>query len=251
MRLTSTSILNVSAYRFVELNDAALLRESMRSRALELGLRGTVILASEGINLALAGTPAALRGFISELEAESRFAGVDWKFSESATLPFGKLVVKVKREIIRMNQPVVRPQQRRAPAVAAPTLARWLGQGHDDHGREVLLLDTRNAFEVDHGRFRGALDWRLNRFSEFPRALAQRRGELAGKTVVSYCTGGIRCEKAALWMQHEGVTNVLQLAGGILKYLELKGTDHFDGSCFVFDAREALDSRLAPAADAV
>jgi UPF0176 protein len=233
-------ILNVSGYRFVELNDAAMLRESMRSRALDLGLRGTIILAAEGINLALAGTPPVLRDFIGELEAQSRFAGIDWKFSESATLPFGKLVVKVKREIIRMNQPVVQPQQRRAPTVKAPTLARWLAQGHDDHGREVVMLDTRNAFEVDHGRFRGALDWHLKQFSDFPRAFAERRQDLAGKTVVSYCTGGIRCEKAALWMQHEGVTNVLQLDGGILKYLELNGADHFDGACFVFDARDAV-----------
>jgi UPF0176 protein len=246
-----TPILNVSGYCFVDLNDAAALRESMRSRALELGLRGTVILAAEGINLALAGTPVALRGFIGELDAQPRFAGIDWKFSESASLPFGKLVVKVKREIIRMNQPVVQPQQQRAPTVTAPTLARWLAQGHDDQGRELLMLDTRNGFEVDHGRFRGALDWRLSRFSEFPQALARRGGELAGKTVVSYCTGGIRCEKAALWMQSQGLDNVLQLDGGILRYLELNGAEHFEGACFVFDAREALDSRLAPVADAV
>ena len=248
MHTPPTPVLNVSGYRFVELNDAALLRESMYSRARELGLRGTVILAGEGVNLALAGAPAALRGFIAELDAQPRFAGIDWKFSESSTLPFGRLVVKLKREIIRMNQPLVQPQRQRAPVVAAPTLARWLEQGCDDAGRPVVMLDTRNAFEVDHGRFKGAIDWRLSRFSDFPRALAQRRGELAGKTVVSYCTGGIRCEKAALWMQHEGLANVLQLDGGILKYLELNGSAFFDGACFVFDERELLNARLVPTA---
>jgi UPF0176 protein len=241
-------ILNVSGYRFVELNDAAALRESMRSRAHALGLRGTVILADEGVNLALAGARAALQSFIDELCRDSRLSGIDWKTSESDALPFGRLVFKLKREIIRMNQPLVRPQQRRAPSIAPSTLARWLEEGCDEQGHEVVMLDARNGFEVDQGRFRSALDWRLARFSDFPLAFAQRRAELAGKTVVSYCTGGIRCEKAALWMQREGVPNVLQLDGGILKYLEDEGSRYFEGSCFVFDQRQALDAALAPVA---
>ena len=109
-----------------------------------------------------------------------------------------------------------------------------------------MTLDTRNGFEVDHGRFRGAHDWRLARFSEFPQALLAHRAELEGKTVVSYCTGGIRCEKAALLMREAGVANVLQLDGGILKYFEETGGEHFDGDCFVFDARETLSDTLAP-----
>jgi len=154
--------------------------------------------------------------------------------------------VKVKPEIIRMNQPTVRPQAGRAPAVDAPTLARWLANGsRDDAGREVVLLDTRNGFEVDAGAFAGAIDWRLTKFSEFPDAVQAHRAELEGKTVVSYCTGGIRCEKAALWMEHIGLRDVLQLDGGILRYFEqAPGAPGWNGDCFVFDAREGLDAAL-------
>ncbi len=242
------TVLNVSGYCFVELNVVAALRERLHSHAQALGLKGTVILASEGINVALAGAEAALRSWIESLRSDTRFAKIDIKFSVSEAQPFRRLNVKVKREIIRMNQPVVQPQHGRAPSIAAATLARWLDSGRDDAGRELALLDTRNAFEVDHGRFSGALDWRLDRFSDFPRALQERRAELDGKTVVSYCTGGIRCEKAALWMRREGIANVVQLDGGILRYFEVNGAAHFDGTCFVFDERIAVDAALASTA---
>ena len=239
------SVLNVTGYAFVELNDVAPLREALHARAAALGLKGTVILASEGINVAMAGPHEPLRDWIGSLLGDARFARMDLKFSASEALPFRRLVVKVKREIIRMNQPVVQPQRQRAPSVDAATLARWLDAGHDDTGRGLVLLDTRNAFEVDYGRFNGALDWRLARFSDFPGALQDRRADLAGKTVVSYCTGGIRCEKAALWMRQEGIDNVVQLDSGILRYFEVNGAAHFEGSCFVFDERTALDGTLA------
>ena len=238
--------LNASAYRFVELNDAERLRESMHSRAAALGLRGTVILAVEGINLALAGAAAAMREFEVWLRDDARFAAMEFKFSASDHIPFARLRVKVTPEVIRMNQAVVQPLRGRAPSVDAPTLARWLSEGRDDAGRAPVMLDTRNAVEVGHGRFAGALDWRLTRFSDFPNALREQAAALQGKTVVSYCTGGIRCEKAALWMIRQGVSNVLQLEGGILKYFELTGGAHFEGSCFVFDRRYALDASLAP-----
>ena len=109
-----------------------------------------------------------------------------------------------------------------------------------------MTLDTRNGFEVDHGRFRGAHDWRLAKFSDFPQALRAHRAELDGKTVVSYCTGGIRCEKAALLMAQAGVEHVLQLDGGILRYFEANGGRHFEGHCFVFDERERLSDTLLP-----
>jgi len=110
-----------------------------------------------------------------------------------------------------------------------------------------VLLDTRNAFEVDHGTFDGAVDWRLHEFSDFPAALQAHAGELTGKTVVSFCTGGIRCEKAAILMRGRGPEHVLQLEGGILGYFEATGGAHFRGHYFVFDERERLDARLAPA----
>jgi UPF0176 protein len=166
------------------------------------------------------------------------------KESWSDTPPFRKLLVKVKREIIRMNHPAIQPERGRAPAVDAVTAKRWLDQGCDDEGRPVVTLDTRNAFEVDHGTFEGAIDWRLQRFSEFPQALREHIHELQGKTVVSFCTGGIRCEKAALYMREAGLDHVFQLEGGILRYFEEAGADHFSGNCFVFDEREALDPML-------
>lgn len=240
-------MLNISAYRFVGLPDAPALREPLRERARAAGLKGTVLLAEEGINLFLAGPAEALRGFVDWLREDPRFAPIEPKESWSEAVPFGKLLVKVKREIIRMNHPAIRPQDGRAPAVDAVTLARWLDAGHDDEGRPVVTLDTRNAFEVDQGRFAGALDWRITRFSEFPAAALAHRGQMQGKTVVSYCTGGIRCEKAAIFLREAGIERVLQLEGGILKYFEQAGGRHFEGDCFVFDERERLDSGLQPA----
>ena len=170
------------------------------------------------------------------------------KESWSEDLPFRKLLVKVKREVIRMNHPAIQPAQGRAPAVDAATVKRWLDQGHDDEGRPVVTLDTRNAFEVDHGTFEGAIDWRLSKFSEFPAALQAHKAGLEDKTVVSFCTGGIRCEKAAIYMREAGLDHVWQLDGGILKYFEETGGAHFRGDCFVFDEREALDPALNPRA---
>jgi UPF0176 protein len=238
------NVLNVSAYRFVPLPDAAGLREPLLRRAGELALKGTILLAGEGINLFLAGAPAAVRTFLQELRADPRLAGLEAKESWSEQVPFGRLLVKFKREIIRMNHPAIQPAAGRAPAVDAATLKRWLDQGHDDQGRPVVTLDTRNAFEVDHGSFDGAIDWRLGKFSDFPQALQEHLGELKDKTVVSFCTGGIRCEKAALVMREAGLRDVWQLEGGILKYFEETGGAHFHGKCFVFDEREALDGEL-------
>ena len=240
------SILNISAYKFVSVSDTAELRESVCSHALALALKGTVLIAEEGINLFLAGAPTSVQAFVLWLRADARFADLAVKESQSTALPFGKLRVKVKAEIIRMNHPAVRPQLQRAPAVDSAQLKRWLDQGHDDAGRPVLMLDTRNQFEVEHGRFGGAVSWQLSKFSDFPQALLQHREQLQGKTVVSYCTGGIRCEKAALFMREAGVQNVLQLDGGILKYFEETGGAHFDGECFVFDERETLNPALEP-----
>ncbi len=241
-------VLNISAYRFVALDDAQALRARLLRQAGELGLLGTILLAAEGINLFMAGPAGAIRAFLDLLRADPHFAGLHAKESWSSEQPFRKLLVKVKREIIRMNHPAIQPSQGRAPAIDALTLKRWLDRGHDDEGRAVLALDTRNAFEVDRGTFEGAIDWRLTRFSEFPRALDAHRGELEGKTVVSFCTGGIRCEKAALYMRGAGLDHVWQLEGGILQYFEATGGVHFRGDCFVFDEREALEPSLKPRA---
>ncbi len=237
-------ILNISAYKFVPLPDAHALRDRLHEQAVALDLKGTVLLAEEGINLFLAGPGAAVREFVAELRQDPRLADLTPKESWSARQPFRKMLVKVKREIIRMNHPTIRPAAGRAPAVPAATVRRWLDQGHDDDGRPVVTLDTRNAFEIDHGTFEGAIDWRIQKFSDFPQALQAHQAELQGKTVVSFCTGGIRCEKAAIYMQESGLEHVYQLEGGILKYFEESGGAHFRGECFVFDEREALGADL-------
>ena len=239
------TILNISAYKFVPLPDAPALRDTLLARALAWQLKGTVLLAFEGINLFLAGPAESVRGFVSQLQADERFADVAPKESWSATQPFKKMLVKVKNEIIRMDHPAIIPAAGRAPAVSTATLRRWLEAGVDDEGRAVVTLDTRNDFEVDHGTFDGAIDWRITKFTEFPQALLDHKAELEDKTVVSFCTGGIRCEKAAILMREAGLQHVFQLEGGILKYFEETDGAYYHGSCFVFDERRTLGSDLS------
>ncbi|THE06937.1 sulfurtransferase [Microbacterium oleivorans] len=239
------SVLNISAYLFTHIADPASLRPVLQERADASGLRGTILIAEEGINLFLAGPAEDVRGFVDALREDERFAALTTKESWSVDRPFQKMLVKHKREIIRMDRPTIRPEAGRAPAVDPLTLRRWLESGVDDDGREIVLLDTRNAFEVDHGTFAGALDWRIEKFTEFPDAAAAHRDELVGKTVVSFCTGGIRCEKAALVLREDGI-DARQLDGGILGYFEHAGGDGFEGDCFVFDERRTVDAKLQP-----
>ena len=239
------TVLNISCYKFVPLPDAEALRDLLHERALAAALKGTILLAHEGINMFLAGPAPAVRGFVDALRTDPRFADLAPKESWSDSVPFRKMLVKVKREIIRMDHPAIQPSQGRAPAVTPATLHRWLSQGHDDEGRPVVTLDTRNAFEVDEGTFDQAIDWRIGKFTEFPPALRAHKDDLADKTVVSFCTGGIRCEKAAILMREEGLTHVYQLEGGILKYFEETDGAHYHGGCFVFDERHTLGTDLA------
>jgi len=241
--------LNISTYRFVELTELAALRERLEASAAAAGLKGTLLLAHEGINLFMAGEQAALRGWVADaLHAEPPFAGLPTKDSFSDTMPFKRLKVKVKNELIRMNHPAIKPQDGRAASVQPATLARWLAQGHDDDGRELAMLDTRNAFEVDAGTFEGTHDWRIDKFSDFPAAFDAHRAELQGKTVVTFCTGGIRCEKAALYIRERGIPDVLQLESGILGYFAATdgAAPGWRGECFVFDERRTVDAGLAP-----
>jgi len=238
------TILNISTYKFVPISDAPALRELLLQRALDRQLKGTILLAEEGINMFLAGPADDVRGFVTQLHTDPRFADIAPKESWSDTQPFKKMLVKVKGEIIRMNHPTIKPADGRAPAVAPATVKRWLDQGFDDNGRPVVTLDTRNDFEVDEGTFDGAIDWRITKFTEFPDALRSHLDDLKDKTVVSFCTGGIRCEKAAILMREEGLEHVYQLEGGILKYFEETDGSHYHGGCFVFDERRALGADL-------
>ena len=241
----SLPVLNISVYLFTQLQDTPTLRQACLEQAQSRQLKGTMLIAEEGINVFLAGPPEDVRGFVQWLQQDPRFASLAPKESWSARQPFKKLLVKVKNEIIRMNNPTIQPQHGRAPAVPAATVKRWLDQGHDDAGRPVVTLDTRNDFEVDAGAFEGAIDWRITKFSEFPEAATKHLDDLKDKTIVSYCTGGIRCEKAAIYLRELGLEDVYQLDGGILKYFEEVGSAHYKGDCFVFDERRGVHPDLS------
>ena len=239
-------ILNIAAYHFVAIDEPDALVDRLRQLAEDAELLGSVLVAAEGINLFLAGAESAIDGFVAALRADRRFTDIVVKRSRSATQPFARLKVRHKPEIISFRRDGASPLAGRAPAVAPATLARWLDQGHDDNGQRVLLLDTRNREEVRHGTFAGALTLPIDRFTDLPDALLAQRDRLDDATVVSFCTGGIRCEKAVRWMQANGIENVLQLDGGILGYFEQVGGRGYDGACFVFDQRVALDPALQP-----
>ncbi|KRD79438.1 sulfurtransferase [Lysobacter sp. Root983] len=243
-------LLNIAAYHFVPVDDADALAVRLRASAEAADLRGTVLVAEEGLNLFLAGSEDAIGAFLAELRADPRFAGLAVKASYSRAQPFARLKVKRKREIVTFRREDSAPLSRRAPAVTPERLAQWLDQGHDDAGRQVVLLDTRNREEVGYGSFAGALTLPIDNFVDLPEALAPHREALAEATVVSFCTGGIRCEKAALWLRDDGMDNLLQLEGGILGYFERVGGAHYEGRCFVFDERVALDPELRPLVDA-
>lgn len=238
-------VLNISCYKFVALPDAQDLRQPCLDNALARQLKGTILIAEEGINFFLAGSADDVHGFVDWLRTDARFADLTPKESWSDTQPFRKMLVKVKNEIIRMNHPSIRPASGRAPAVTPETAKRWLDQGHDDEGRPVVTLDTRNQFEVDAGTFKNTINWGITKFTEFPDAVQAHLSELQDKTVISFCTGGIRCEKAAIYMRNAGLPHVYQLEGGILKYFEEVGNAHYDGGCFVFDERRAVGADLS------
>lgn len=242
-------LLNVAAYHFAPVDAPDALAARIRECAEARDVRGTVLVAPEGVNLFLAGEESAVDAVLDVVRTEPAFADIGIKRSWSRAQPFGRLKVKVKPEIITFRREGTAPLDARAPAVDPPTLARWIAQGHDDAGRRLVLLDTRNREEFGYGTFEGALTLPIDNFTDLPAALHPHREDLADATVVSFCTGGIRCEKAALFLQADGMPNVLQLDGGILGYFEQVGGFGYDGRCFVFDGRIALHPALEPLVD--
>ncbi|MBB6599492.1 sulfurtransferase [Luteimonas sp. MC1825] len=238
--------ISIAAYHFVAIDDPGVVAAHVRARAMSDGLLGTVLVAAEGINLFLAGNGEAIDAFLGALREDPRFATLQAKRSRSDTAPFARLKVKVKPEIISFRRHDASPLDGRAPSVTPHTLARWLESGRDDDGRRVVLLDTRNREEVGHGSFSGAVALPIDNFTDLPEALDAHREALADATVVGFCTGGIRCEKAVPWMRVNGFAHALQLDGGILGYFEQVGGFGYDGHCFVFDERVALDPALRP-----
>lgn len=244
------SIVNLSGYLFVEIEAHKLWQHPIQDFCSNENIRGTIILAPEGINLFVAGSHEACENLIKFLRFDNlfkkSFKDLQCKYSESTMQPFNRMLVKVKKEIITMRHSTIHPEKKRAASVSSKVLRKWLDNGHDDEGREVVMLDTRNGFEVDVGTFKNAIDWRLKKFSDFPEEVKKKKQTFENKTVVSFCTGGIRCEKAVLYMNEIGIQNVYQLDGGILNYFAETDSKHFDGDCFVFDYRTALTPELKP-----
>lgn len=234
-------ILNISAYKFVHLDNVPQRREALLQICQSLGLRGTILLSSEGINLFLAGAPSAITSFLGSLRADPALADLETKDSYSETQPFRRMLVRLKKEIIAFGVDGVAPQQHTSPRLSAQELKQWL-----DAGRSVRLLDTRNIYEYELGSFAGAVHLNIDHFREFPQAIDQLPAEAKQQPIVMFCTGGIRCEKAGPMMEQAGFEQVYQLDGGILKYFEECGGEHYRGSCFVFDGRVALDPALQP-----
>lgn len=231
--------LNIAAYKFVELNQLANRRKSLCSRCRELGLRGTILLAPEGVNMFLAGEPGAVEEFLAEFQRQPEFADIEIKRSYSDRQPFRRLLVRLKKEIIAFGVDGIVPQQEASPKLSAEQLKEWL-----DEGRDFTLLDVRNDYEVEVGTFATATPAGIDHFRQFPEAVAQFPDSWKEKPLVMFCTGGIRCEKAGPFMQREGFQNIFQLDGGILRYFEECGGEHYQGDCFVFDHRVALDPHL-------
>ncbi len=239
-----TSILNVAAYQFVTLDSLPERRAELQRLCAEGDLRGTILLSPEGINLFIAGIPGAVRNFIDTLRKDPVFADLETKDSYSGKQPFRRMLVRLKREIIAFGVESIRPQERTSPKLPAKQLRKWL-----DEGRPIRMLDVRNDYEVELGTFRGAEQLHIGHFRDFPRAIEQFSQPANDQPIVMFCTGGIRCEKAGPLMEQAGFSEVYQLDGGILKYFEECGGEHYDGSCFVFDGRVALDSDLKPTGD--
>ena len=233
------AFLNISVYKFTPLDDLPALRERLQLISRAGDLRGTILLSPEGINLFVAGTPAAVATLLAALRAVPGLADLAPKESLSAEPPFNRMLVKIKKEIIAFGVPGIDPARRPTAKLPARTLKQWL-----DEGRPVTLLDTRNDYEVRMGTFRGALPAHIDHFREFPDAVKRLPAELKDRPIVMFCTGGIRCEKAGPFMELAGFRDVHQLDGGILKYFEECGGAHFDGECFVFDRRVGVDPSL-------
>jgi UPF0176 protein len=233
--------INLAGYRFVQLERLPELKAAFKASCRELDLKGTILLSPEGINIFVSGFTSEVTHFKAFVRADSRLAGLQFKESASSYQPFKRMLVKIKKEIITLRVPGLDPAAQRAPALTPAELKRWL-----DEGREVTLLDTRNAFEVETGTFRNAVHLGLKSFGEFPQAADKLDESLKGKTIVAFCTGGIRCEKAAPVLIQKGFRSVFQLEGGILQYFEECGDAHFNGRCFVFDERVALNGNLEP-----
>lgn len=230
-------ILNIAGYRFISLADLTQLQRRFKEQCEACDLLGTILLSNEGININMAGTPTNVQAFKDLLGNDSRFANMRFHECESDFLPFNFLKIKIKPEIITMRTEGIHPEITPGPDITPQEFKRWM-----DEKRDFTILDTRNDYEVQFGTFENAINPQIEDFCEFKTSTQNLDQE---KPVVMFCTGGIRCEKASLYLLQNGFKEVYQLQGGILNYFKEVGGDHFNGDCFVFDERTAVDTNLA------
>lgn len=228
-------------YHFTRFDDPAALKGPLAALACGQGVKGTLLLASEGINGTIAGPRDGLDAVLDHIRALPGCHDLEWKESTAATAPFGQLKVRLKREIVTMGQPDVDPVARVGSYVEPKD---WNALIADP---DVAVIDTRNDYEVAIGTFRGAVDPGTASFGEFPAWWAENKDRFAGKRIAMFCTGGIRCEKSTNYLLGQGVNEVFHLKGGILKYLEDVPAEQstWDGACFVFDGRVSVGHGMA------
>ncbi|MBS72363.1 MAG: sulfurtransferase [Thermoplasmata archaeon] len=215
------------------------MRWPLRDYCVDLGLKGTILLSKEGINYFLAGSQDSIDKFLAHMDEDERFRDIPLKISYSDHQPFKRMLVRLKKEIISMGNDEVKPEEFTGPSISPKEFKSWL-----DDGKEVIVLDTRNDYEIRMGKFQNAVDLDIQTFRQFPNAIKELPDEMKGIPVVMYCTGGVRCEKASVVMLDEGFESVFQLEGGVLGYFEECGGSHWEGECFVFDRRVGLGPDL-------
>ncbi|WP_424627121.1 rhodanese-related sulfurtransferase [Bradyrhizobium sp. SYSU BS000235] len=231
-------------YQFVTLPDFQALREPLRNMCVALDIKGIILLAEEGINGTVAGREVAIDALVNQLQNGALFNGrldnLELKFSAAAEMPFNRMKVRLKKEIVTIGDPETDPNAKVGIYVDAADWNELVKQP------DILLIDTRNQFEVEMGTFEGALDPNIARFGEFPEFASRALDPAKHKKIAMFCTGGIRCEKASSYLLSQGFEEVYHLKGGILKYLEDIPQDEslWRGECFVFDQRVALGHGL-------
>ncbi len=235
-----SEVVVAALYKFAALPDYEKMREPLLDVCIEAGTRGTLLLAAEGINGTIAGTRHAVDTVLDWLHQDERLAGLEHKESLDTEMPFYRMKVKLKKEIVTMGVSGVDPNERVGTYVKPQDWNKLV----DDPS--VLLIDTRNEYEVGIGTFRGALDPHTTSFREFPAYVREQLEPGKYDKVAMFCTGGIRCEKASAFMLKEGFEEVFHLEGGILKYLEdvPEEETRWEGECFVFDNRVSVNHRL-------
>lgn len=235
------AFLNVAFYRFVPLSNTTEWRDRLREKFLSLELRGTVILAEEGMNGFLCGKEESAREAIEWLKSHKEFEALTVKESYSERNSFRRLAFKLKPEIVTFKVPGCTPLKMDAPRLEPEELNRWY-----DEGKKFVIIDTRNDYEFRLGQFENSVCLNTRHFVQFAEAAKTLPQEWKEMPVVTFCTGGIRCEKAAPYLKTLGFQDVYQLEGGILNYFEKVGGAHWNGECFVFDGRIAVNPDLAP-----